>query len=105
MDANIKEYFANGRHKIKEVFPCDDYCLIITFDNDEVKKYDLSNRLFGLFSVLKDKEKFKEVFIDYIGNVAWDIDKKVNSNKAWNNRIDLCPDSLYLNSVPIKNVH
>lgn len=55
--------------------------------------------LFGVFQILKDKEKFNEVFIDEYGNIAWDIDKKIDSSIHWNNRIDLCKDSVYIESI------
>ncbi len=59
--------------------------------------------LYGVFDILKDKDKdkFNEVFIDEFGNIAWDIDKKADSSIHWNNRIDLCTDSVYLESKQI----
>ena len=53
-----------------------------------------------VFSVLKDPEKFKKVFLDEFGNPAWDIDENVDSSIHWNNRIDLCADALYMDSQP-----
>jgi len=61
----------------------------------------MNDKLYGVFEILKDISKFKEVFIDEYGNIAWDIDKTLDSNVHWNNRIDLCKDSVYLNSKPI----
>ena len=100
MSTKVKEYFESGRRKIVRVTPNDDYSLTVCFDNDEVKIYNMSENLFGVFEVLKDKEKFKEVFIDEHGNIAWDIDKNIDSNIYWNNRIDICRDSVYLESIP-----
>ena len=61
----------------------------------------MNDKLYGVFEILKDISKFKEVFIDEYGNIAWDIDKTLDSNVHWNNRIDLCKDSVYLESKPI----
>ena len=101
MPSEVKRYFENGRKEIIKVIPNEDYSLTIYFDNNEVRIYDMSESLFGVFEVLKDKEKFKEVFIDEYGNIAWDIDKDIDSNIYWNNRIDLCKDAVYMKSVPI----
>jgi len=50
---------------------------------------------------MKTAEIPKEV-IDEYGNIAWDIDKTLDSSVHWNNRIDLCKDSVYLNTKPLK---
>ena len=101
MPQDVKEYFASGPKRIKKVTANEDYTLTIYFDNDEIRLYDMNGMLYGVFEVLKDKGKFKEVFIDEFGNIAWDIDKDVDSNIHWNNRIDLCSDSVYLESKPV----
>ncbi|AKN33459.1 hypothetical protein Ccar_22575 [Clostridium carboxidivorans P7] len=95
----VKEYFIKGPRKIKNIIPNDDYTLTIVFDNEEIRLYDMSNSLFGVFEVLKDIDRFKQVFIDESGNIAWDIDKNVDSTIVWNNRIDICRDSAYMDSV------
>lgn len=100
MDEQIKKYFENP-HKIKRVKPVEDYTLLITFDNGETKKYNMINELTGVFSVLKNKEKFNQVFINDVGNVAWNIDSNVDSSIHWDNEIDLCKDMLYMESVPV----
>ena len=95
----VETYFSNGTKEIIKVTPNNDYSLSLYFDNGEVKVYDMSENLFGVFEVLKDKEKFNEVFIDENGNIAWEIDKNVDSKVHWNNRIDLCKDAVYIESV------
>lgn len=87
--------------KILRVTPKDDYSLILLFDNNELRIYDMADKLFGVFEILKDIEKFSQVFIDEFGNIAWDKDNSIDSNVIWNNRIDICKDSIYLNSIPI----
>lgn len=99
MEDKIKKYFENPR-KIETVEPLENYVLLLTFDNGEVKKYSMSNELNGIFSVLKNKEKFSEVFINDVGNIAWNIDDNLDSSIHWENQIDLCKDMLYMESVP-----
>lgn len=72
-------------HTIKKVQPQENYHITITFDTGEVFEYDLSNLLNkGVFQELKDKKKFKQVFIN-----------PESKTVTWSNGIDLCPDSLY----------
>lgn len=79
----------------------DDYSLLITFNSGEKKVYDMEGKLKGVFEILKDIKKFKKVFINESGNIAWDRDSNVNSKKVWNNRIDICKDAAYLKSKNI----
>lgn len=97
----VAEYFKNGTKKITKVIPNDDYTLTVVFDNNEPRLYDLSDSLYGVFEVLKDKNKFREVFIDESGNIAWDKDKNIDSSEVWSDRIDICKDSIYLDSIPV----
>ena len=100
MEPRVKEYFDNPR-KIVVVEPLENYILRLTFDNGEIKRYSMKDKLQGVFSVLKSPAKFRKVFLDEFGNVAWDIDETLDSSVHWNNRIDLCKDALYLDSVGI----
>lgn len=99
MPIEVKNYFLNGRKEIIKVKPTDNYTLEITFDNQEIRVYEMRDELVGVFSILKNVDKFKEVFIDENGNIAWDKDNMVDSNLVWNNRIDICKDSVYMNST------
>ena len=100
LDKEVKQYFENPR-KIKKVYADESFNLYLTFDNDEERIYNMKNDLEGVFSVLKDVKKFKSVFIDEFGNVAWDIDDTVDSKKNWKNRIDICKDALYMDSIAV----
>lgn len=51
------------------MIPNDDYTLLIAFDNGEIKRHEMINELYGIFKVLKDIRKFKQVFIDDVGNL------------------------------------
>lgn len=97
----VIDYFNNGPKKITKVTANEDYTLTVVFDDEDVRLYDMSNNLYGVFDILKDKNKFKEVFIDESGNIAWDKDKSVDSSIVWNNRIDICKDSIYMDSIAI----
>ena len=100
MEDVVKKYFENPK-KIKSVKPIEEYTLLITFDNGEIKKYDMEKELTGVFSALRSKNKFSQVFINDVGNVAWNIDENVDSSEHWENQIDLCKDMLYLESVTV----
>lgn len=46
-------------------------------------------------------EHFRRVYVNKTGCVAWDIDPNVDNEKVWNNKVDLSPDTYYMDSVPI----
>jgi hypothetical protein len=97
-----ERFFVHNTVKIQKITPNNNYTLTLLFDNGEIRVYDLSNNLYGVFEILKDINKFNEVFIDESGNIAWDRDKNIDSNIFWNNRIDICKDAAYMDSVPIQ---
>ena len=75
--------------RVVKVIANDDYTLTITFDNSEVKKFDVKPYLDkGVFVELKNLVYFKTV-------------KIVNGTVSWNDRQDFCPDTLYLKSVNV----
>ena len=55
----------------------------------------------GVFTPFRQYENFKRVYIDDCNNVAWDIDPNIDSNVVWNNKVDICSDSCYVDSVPL----
>ena len=101
MPSEVADYFKHGRRKIISVTANDDFTLLITFDNKEERIYDMSENLKGdVFKPFRVLSEFKRVYIDENGCIAWDIDPRVDSNVVWNNKVDLCPDSCYIYSVP-----
>ena len=73
--------------RVKEVRPRKDYTLSLVFDNGEEGVFDVSPYLEkGLFSQLKDRRVFNSVK-PFLGSVQWE------------NGLDLCPDTLYLDSL------
>lgn len=102
-DQKAAEYYSAGRKKIVEVVPNDDFTLTLRFDNGEQRLYDVSMLLKKgtVFETFADIKNFRRVFLDDQHCVAWDIDPTVDSEIVWSNRVDLCPDSCYIDSAPI----
>lgn len=103
LDQKAAEYFAAGRRRIVAVKPNDDFTLTLDFDNGErrildVKPYLRTGTVFEPFMKL---ENFKRVYLDDSHSICWDIDPNIDSKEVWENLVDLCPDSCYMESVPI----
>ncbi len=76
--------------RITKVMPSDDFKLILIFTNGERKVYDCSDLLeFGVFQELQDKNYFKQV-------------KVIDGTVTWPHEQDICPDTLYLDSIKEK---
>ncbi len=105
-DKKMAEYFAAGRRKIIGVVPNDDFTLTLSFDNGEKRLYDVAPLLEHgtVFEKFADIEHFRRVYIDDEHCIAWDINPQIDSNTVWNNKVDLCPDSCYVYSVPLNEV-
>jgi hypothetical protein len=72
--------------RVKSVIALDDYLLEIIFSNEEKGRFDLKPYLeFGLFSTLKEKKLFQTA-------------KPSSGTIVWSNGLDICPDTLYLES-------
>ncbi len=102
-DQKTAEYYASGRRKIAAVVPHDDFTLTLIFDDGERRLYDMKPFLKDgtVFKPLKDKTVFSRVYLDENGAVSWDKDPSVDSRKVWSNKIDLCPDTCYMDSVAL----
>ena len=102
-DRSMAEYFASGRKRITAVTPNKDFTLILDFDNGERRIYDCKPFLKDgtVFAPFMQFENFKRVYLDSEQCVAWDIDPTINSDVVWSNKVDLSPDSCYVDSVPI----
>ena len=75
---------------VKEVKPLEDYKLFLKFSNDENRIFDVTPLLEKpVYKPLKDKNLFNKVHIVYGYTIAW------------NNELDMCPDSLYIDSKPV----
>jgi len=75
--------------RVKQVKPLSDYQLQLLFTNGERRVFDAKPYLNkGIFKELKDIAAFNAVRVD-LGSVAW------------KNGQDLCPDTLYMDSIPV----
>lgn len=75
------------RPKAVKVKPLQNYILKITFDNGEVKKFDVKPYMeHKAFKELKNTSKFNTVKISGL-------------SISWENGADICPDELYFNSI------
>lgn len=69
-----------------KVIANDDYTLTVTFENGEVKIFDVKPFLNdGVFVELRNLAYFKTV-------------KILNGTVSWNDKQDICPDTLYEDS-------
>lgn len=102
-DKKTAEYFSAGRKTINAVVPNDDFTLTITFDNGEKRLYNVAPLLEPgtVFETFADIKNFRRVYIDDEHCIAWDINPDVDSNVVWSNKVDLCPDSCYIDSTPL----
>jgi len=72
---------------VKKVKPLNDYNLEITFENNEIKIFDVKPYLdTGLFKTLKDKNIFRMVKVSY-------------DTIEWPNKVDMDPEVLYEKSI------
>lgn len=101
-DRRMAEYFSVGRRKIIRVIPNDDFTLSLTFDNGEERIYNVAPLLQTgtVFETFRKLENFRRVYLDDCHCVSWDIDPTVDSEIVWNNKVDLCPDNCYVDSIP-----
>ena len=73
----------------KSVQPLENYKIIITFQNGEIKQFDVSPLMqYKIYERLKDKSYFK-------------LAKTDGMCVFWDDEIDLCPDLLYEKSEPV----
>jgi hypothetical protein len=76
---------------VNKVKPLDNYCLMLWFENEEKKIFDLKPYLNkGVFNKLKNPALFASVRV-----VAGSIE--------WSNGLDLSYDTLYLEGVTIES--
>lgn len=78
--------------RVKTVKPNPDYTIRLVFTNGEVRSFDVKPYLdAGIFQELRDMSLFNSVK-PFLGSVQW-----INGQ-------DFCPDTLYLDSVPARDL-
>ena len=85
------------RPKIFQVLPTDDYKVHLYYDSGEIKVYDCSWVLneSGVFEKIHHIETFKNLCTIMNGTLAFDI----SLIRDPYNCIDICPDTIYKDSV------
>ncbi|MDR2167460.1 MAG: DUF2442 domain-containing protein [Clostridiales bacterium] len=72
------------------VEPLENYRLLIIWSNGEKREFDVTRLLsYEPFRPLQNEEVFRSVQVKY-GSIFWD------------DNMDYCPDTLYINSNPVK---
>jgi len=75
--------------KVKQVFVEQDFKLKLLFNTGEWRLFDVAHYLEkGDFKELKERDVFLTAKV-FMGTVQWD------------NELDLAPDTLYINSIPL----
>ena len=102
-DRRTAEYFAAGRRTIVKATPERDFTILLDFDNGERRRLDMKPDIKPgtVFSFLSDPTAFLRAYLDESRCVCWDKDPAVDSSKVWSNKVDLSPDTCYLDSVPV----
>ena len=79
-------------HKIVEVKPKGNFILIVKFENEVEKQYDVKimmNKI-EVFKELNDENLFKNVKIDVGGyGISWNENIDLSSEEIWNNGIEI----------------
>jgi hypothetical protein len=76
--------------KLISVEPLQNYQLLLTFDNGEQRHFDMNSYLDkGIFADLKDHSIFRTVRVSF-------------DTIEWCNGADLCPEVLYVQSLPLQ---
>ena len=75
-------------HKVKSVFPLEDYKLLVQFISGVTKVYDIKP-LFNwkdVFKTLKENELFYDVSVDQGGyGISWNDDVDLSCDELWDN--------------------
>lgn len=76
--------------RVKEVYPLNNFELRLIFSNGEERIFDVKPYLeTGVFKTLKQDNLFYSVK-PFLGSVIW------------SNNVDLCPDTLYMDSKKLR---
>ena len=86
-----------SRPKLYQVYPTDDYKVYLYYDNGEIRLYDCGWILTetGIYEELHDINVFKDLCTIMNGTLAFDISRCRDPYQC----IDICPDTVYENSV------
>ena len=70
----------------------------IVFDDGATRLYNCAPLIEPgtVFANLASSERFRRVYVDENGDIAWDIDPDVDSAAVWGNKIDISSDACYV---------
>ena len=75
---------------VKDVKPLPDFRLLITFENGEERMFNVEPYLDkGVFRELRNESLFSSVHVSF-------------DTVEWANGADLCPETIYSESIPVK---
>ncbi len=78
--------------RVQTVKPNPDYTITLVFTNGEAKRFDVKPYLgIGVFRALRNPSAFNSVK-PFLGSVQWEQGQ------------DFCPDTLYMDSVPLTEI-
>lgn len=100
---DIAKYFANGRKKLIKATANKDFTLTLTYEKNEHRILDVKPLLSkgSVFEPFLDYKNFERVYVDDSNAICWDINPDIDSNVVWNNKVDLDPDTAYVQSIPL----
>ncbi|MDE7194120.1 MAG: DUF2442 domain-containing protein [Oscillospiraceae bacterium] len=78
--------------KVKEVYPAEDFHLIVIFENGKVKSYDVKQlfKQFPDYKALRNPDVFNLVHVDCGGYaVAWNGELDISECELWENGVTL----------------
>lgn len=99
MDLATAEYFASGKKFLQSVSANENFTISLFYENESERIFDMKELISqGVFTFLQNQNDFSRVYLDECGSICWDKDPSVDSDVVWSNKVDLCPDSCYIQS-------
>jgi hypothetical protein len=97
------EYFAAGRRRAVRVAALDGMSIEVAFDDGARRSFDCAGlaRPGGALAPLSDPAVFSRAYVDGDGSIAWDVDPSVDSAVVWSNKLDIDPDTVYVEGMPL----
>ena len=84
----VREYLRSGVKKAVAVRTERPHSVIVKFENNVTKAYDMEPDLYGVLEFLKDYAAFEKAYIDETNSIAWD--------DPHGNHIDTSADTVYI---------
>lgn len=102
-EPKLAEYFASGRKTLTAAEALPDYRVMLTYDQTEKRIFDAKSLIQPgtVFAFLQDAEAFARVYVDDTHSLCWDKEPNVDSEVVWENKVDISPDSCYVESIRV----